>query len=115
MSLYSYQFGREAPIAVQLDGTSPIELASGGNNGATVLALRLAEVAGATPTVTLDIYDGAAVVAEIAHLRAFTAKEMWEAIRLDGVPVHLLPGQTLRVTASAANQVHVTGIVIEVT
>lgn len=113
MSLYSYQFGRETPIAVKLDGTTPITLASGGNNGVTVIALRLAEVAGATPTVTLDIYDGAAVVAELAHLRAFTAKDVWLPVTLDGVPVQLLPGQTLRATASAANQVHVTGIMIE--
>lgn len=111
MSLFSYPFGREAPIKAIL-GNTVQTLYTAGQNGATILALRIAEVAGATPTVTLDVYTGTTAY-EIDHLKPFTAKESWEAIKTDGVPVVLLPGELLRATASAANQLHVTGVVVE--
>ena len=111
MSLFSYPNGREAPIKDILPN-SLRTLYTAGNNGATIVALRIAEVAAATPTVTLDVYNGTTAY-EVAHLRAFTAKEMWNAITLDGVPIVLLPGEVLRALASAANQLHVTGVVVE--
>jgi hypothetical protein len=111
MSLFSYPNGREAPIKEILPGSAQV-LYTAGDNGATIVGLRIAEVAAATPTVTLDVHDGSTAY-ELAHLRAFTAKETWNAITLDGVPVVLLPGESLRATASAANQLHATGVVIE--
>ena len=111
MSLFSYPIGREAPIKAILPNSTEV-LFTAGQNGATILALRIAEVANATPTVTLDVHNGTTAY-ELNHLRAFTAKETWEAIKTDGVPVVLLPGETLRATASAANQLHVTGVAIE--
>jgi hypothetical protein len=111
MSLFSYPNGREAPFKFILPAATQT-LYTAGDNGATVVALKIAEVALATPTVTLDVYNGTTAY-EIAHLKAFTAKEIWEAIQLDSVPVVLLPGETLRATASAASQLHATGVVIE--
>lgn len=112
MSLYAFSTGREVAILVPLASNSPIELANGGENGATVVALRIAEVAAATPNVTLDIFDGTNVLAKIAHQRVFTAKEVWLPVELSGAPVVLLKGQSLRATASAGNQLHCTGVLI---
>lgn len=111
MSMFSYPIGRETPFKFILPNSVQV-LYTAGNNGATILALRIAEVAAATPTVTLDVYNGTTAY-EIAHLRAFTAKEIWEAIKTDGVPVVLLPGETLRATSSGNLQLHVTGVAIE--
>lgn len=111
MSLFSYPIGRETGFKAILPASAQV-LYTAGNNGATILALRIAEVNGSTPTVTLDVYDGTTAY-EIAHARAFTAKEIWEAIKLDGVPVVLLPGEELRATASAASQLHVTGVAVD--
>jgi hypothetical protein len=112
MSLFSYPTGREAPIKKILDGTGAIELANGGDNGIAVIGLRIANVTTNTPTVTLDVYDGSTAY-EIAHLRAFSSKETWSAVTLDGIPIILLPDEILRATASAANELHVTGAIVE--
>jgi hypothetical protein len=111
MSLFSYPIGREVPVKAILPG-SLVTLYTAGNNGASIVALRVAEVGNGTPTITLDVYDGSTAY-EVAHLRAFSAKEIWNAVTLDGVPIVLLPGDLLRATASAGDVLHVTGVAIE--
>jgi len=85
-----------------------------GNNGCTLVGLRVSEVAGSTPTLILDITDrSGAVVVQICNLRAFAAHEIWEPITLHGVPVVLLPGWQVRAKASAGNQLHLTGVYVD--
>lgn len=111
MSLFSYPIGRETPFKFILPNSVQV-LYTAGNNGATILALRIAEVASATPNVTLDIYNGTTAYI-LNYQRVFTAKESWEAIKTDGVPVVLLPGETLRATSSGNLQLHATGVAVD--
>lgn len=113
MSLFSYPIGREAPIYKQLTDTNYTDLVTAGDNGATVVALSVNEMAGGTPTITLDIYDGTAVVARRANLRPLGARECWEAVKLDGVPIVLKPGYVLRGKASAGNVIDIDGAYID--
>lgn len=113
MSLFSYPFGREALLAKQLTTTDVTTLYTAGNNGAAVVALSVNEIAGATPTISLDIYSGSAVVARRSVTRALAGRENWSAITLAGAPIVLSPGYSLRAQASAANQIDIDGVVIE--
>ena len=113
MSLFSYPIGREAPISQKLTDDSYTTLVTAGDNGGTVLGLRVSEIAGSTPTIIIDVYDGTNSVVELCNGRAFTAREVWEPIRAEGVPVVLLPGHSLRAKASTGNQLHCTGVHIE--
>jgi hypothetical protein len=113
MSLFSYPIGREAPIYQQLTDTDYTDLLTAGDNGATVVSLSVNEMAGGTPTIILDVYDGAAVVTRRANLRPLAARECWQAITLNGTPIVLKPGHTLRAKASAGNVIDIDGVFID--
>lgn len=113
MSLFTYGTGLETPINVRLTDMSYHDVAEGGNNGCTVVALAITELAGGTPTVILEIFDGTDVLAQRANERPFTAHEMWEVVKLDSVPIVLLPNQTLRAKASAGNVLDCNGVFID--
>ncbi len=114
MSLFSYPIGRETPIQRILDGTGAIDLVEAGSNGATVLALRIAEVSNNATTITLGVYNASDVlVAKICDTEAISAKEIWEPIRIDSVPVVLLGGYSLKATAANADRLHCTGVYIQ--
>lgn len=114
MSLFSYPIGRESGLFKRLTDTSNTTIVTAGENGGTVLGLRASEINGSTPTLVLEVIDASSTVAaQICNLRAFTAREVWEAARADGVPIVLPPGYSLRAKASAANQIDITGVYIE--
>lgn len=112
MSLFSYPIGRETPIKQNLTTTSAVALYTAGKNGGAVLGVRVAEVAGATPNITLDVYNGATSTV-VVYQKVFSAKEVYEPVRVDGVPIVLFPNEVLRATASVASQLHITGVAIE--
>lgn len=106
MSVYQTQNGLLKQAATVLSGTSAtaIVTASTTTGALTVEYIRCAEVAGATPTLTIDIYDGS--TAYKIRVKAMTAGEVY----IDNAPILLEPGWSLRVTAGAANQVHATAL-----
>lgn len=113
MSLFSYPIGREAPIYQQLTDTNYTTLITAGDNGASVVSLSVNEMAGGTPTIIIDVYDGAAVVTRRAHLRPLAARESWQAVTLSGTPIVLKPGYSLRAKASAGNVIDIDGVFID--
>jgi hypothetical protein len=114
MSLFSYPFGRESGLFKRLTDTNNTIVVTAGNNGGTVLALRASEINGSTPTLVLEVIDDSStVVSQICNLRAFTAREVWEVARADGVPIVLPPGYALRAKASAANQIDISGVYVD--
>jgi len=114
MSLFSYPVGRETPIYKQLADASYAEVLTAGRNGATIVSLSVNEIAGATPTIVLEIRNAAgSVVARRANARSMTARENWGAIVLGGTPIVLLGGYSLYAKASAGNQIDIDGVYIE--
>lgn len=103
MSIFQSKDGILKTAAVVLSGTSATTIVDGGNTGCTVEYVRACEVAGATPTLILDIYRGG-VAYKIRGTLAMTANTPYT----DRDPIQLEAGDLLRATASAANQVHVT-------
>lgn len=103
MSVFQSNDGILKTAAVALSGTSATTIVDGGNTGCTVEFVTICEVAGATPTVILDIYRGG-VAYKIRGTLAMTANTPTTYSN----PIQLEAGDLLRATASAANQVHVT-------
>jgi hypothetical protein len=106
MSVYQTDAGVLKTSPVILTGTGATAIVTAGNDPAIVEYVRLTEVAGSTPTVILDIYDIATttVLAKVRGTLALTA----HGSQTDRDSIVLEPGQSLRATASAGNQVHVT-------
>lgn len=114
MSLFSYPIGRETPIYKQLTDTSYTTLVTAESNGATVVSLSVNEVAGSTPTIILDVTDADGnVVVRRANLRPMAVRENWQAITLNGTPIVLQAGYSLRGKASAGNQIDIDGTYID--
>lgn len=67
-----------------------------------VVAIYAAEIANATPNLTLEKYDGTTSF-YLRNAKAMTAKEL---LQLD-VLVNLKNGEKIRATASAANQIDI--------
>lgn len=67
-----------------------------------VVAIYAAEIAGATPNLTLEKYDGTSSF-YLRNAKAMTAKEL---MQLD-VLLNLKNGEKIRATASAANQIDI--------
>lgn len=67
-----------------------------------VVALYAAEIAGATPAITFEKYDGT-TSCYLANAKPLTARQL---LQLD-VLVNLKNGEKIRATASAANQIDV--------
>jgi hypothetical protein len=103
MSVFQTQAGILKTAKVLLNSTSAITIVSGGNTGCTVEYVRACEVAGATPTLILDIYNGTTAY-KIRGTLAMTANTPYT----DRDVIQLEAGESLRATASAADQVHVT-------
>ena len=103
----SIQFALTAPnpIAVKLVTTNPTIVAGSATARTVVDWLQCTEIAGATPNLTIDIFDGTTIVF-LRNAKAMTAKE--EVLLIQGFALN--PGQYLRVTTSVANQVDVTGM-----
>lgn len=103
MTVFQSKDGILKTAAVALSATTATTIVDGENTGCTVEYVRLCEVAGATPTVILDIYRGG-VAYKIRGTLAMTANT--PVVYADAI--QLEAGDLLRATASAANQVHVT-------
>lgn len=89
---------------VQLSTTSATTIFSALDDAVEVGLIQIAEVGGSTPTLAIDIYDGAAVVTKIRASQAVTANSFEQ---ITG-PFILEPGWTLRATAGTADKLHVT-------
>lgn len=112
MSLFSYPIGREAPIKEILATTVATTIYTAGNNGATILALRITEATSATGQgVIVAHHDGTSSYA--THRQALSANQTFEPVRLDSIPIVLAAGETLRITPTSVSAIHVTGVVIE--
>lgn len=92
------------PIAIKLTTTGATIIAGSADNKTLVDWVQFTEIAGATPTLTIDIYDGTTTV-YLRNALAMTAKQ--EVLKTHGISLN--KGQYLRATASAANQIDVTG------
>jgi hypothetical protein len=102
---YTVQGGALLPKRVKLTTTSATTLLDPDKSGALLLSIVAVEIAGATPTLTLDIYDGTTTY-YLQNAVAMTAKQR---LQID-ILVPLKVGEKLRATASAADQIdiHVT-------
>lgn len=102
---YTVQGGALLPKRVNLTTTSATTLLENAQSSSLLVSIIAVEIAGSTPTLTLDIYDGTNTY-YIQNAVAMTAKQR---LQID-VLMPLKVGDQLRATASAANQIdiHVT-------
>lgn len=101
--------GNEQQFRVVLSSTGVTELVTGGDNGARVTLVRAAEVAGATPTLRLEIWDGSTAY-QIKGAKALEPHEVYQDF-----DIRLLRGDVLRAQASAADEIHITGLYVDIT
>lgn len=114
MSLFSYDFGRETPIYKQLTDTNYLAILTAGANGATLVSLSVNEMAGATPTIIIEVRNAAGtVVTRRANARPMGVRENWQAVALSGTPIVLLAGYSIYAKASAGNQIDIDGVYIQ--
>jgi hypothetical protein len=108
MSVFQLAGGTSDPIAIKLTTTSPTVIAEAvvGNSRVSVPWFQCTEIAGSTPNLTIDILKPDSSVVYLRNAVAMTAKQ--QVSFNEGIL--LLPGWKLRVTASAVDQVDVTGI-----
>jgi hypothetical protein len=99
---YTVNGGVLLPKRVKLTTTSATTLHDADRSGALILSIIAVEIAGATPTLTLDIYDGTTTY-YLQNAVAMTAKQRL----LIDLLVPLKVGEKLRATASAADQIDV--------
>jgi hypothetical protein len=99
---YTIQGGNLQPAQVKLTTADPTVIVSGGQSGATVVGIYAAEIAGATPTLTLEKYDGTTRYF-IRGAKAMTAYEEYSR----DVFIVLKPNESLRAEAGTANQIDV--------
>ena len=95
---------KQAATILSSTSATAIVTATNTTGALTIENIRCAEVAGSTPTLTLDIYDG--TTATKIRVRAMTVGEVYA----DTAPILLEPGWSLRATAGSSNQVHVTAL-----
>jgi hypothetical protein len=108
MSVFQLVGGAGDPIAIKLTSTDTITIAEAvsGNSRVAVPWFAATEIAGATPTLTVDILKPDATVVYLRNALAMSARQTF--IFNEGVL--LLPGWKLRVTPSAGNQIDISGI-----
>lgn len=96
--------GTAQNILFKLTGTGATIIAGNALGSVIVYWVQFAEIAAATPNITLETYDG---VTSFFHIksRALTAN----GFILFDAGIWLAPNQFLRATASAGNQIDVTG------
>jgi hypothetical protein len=105
MSAFQIPGGIPKPIAVKITGTSATDIAGSDTARSRVAWFQCAEIAGSTPDLTVEVYDGSTSFF-LRKAVAMTANE----IVVFANNIVLDKGQYLRVTASAANQVDVVGM-----
>lgn len=99
---YTIQGGNVQTRMTKLTNTSVTTLIDGNPSGAIIIGIYATEIAGLTPSLTLDIWDGTTAT-YLRNAKALTAKEENQR----DIIVVLKPGQSLRATATAANQIDV--------
>jgi hypothetical protein len=109
-SAYNIIAGTPTPIAVKLTTTDPTAIAGSATERTHVVWFQCAEIAGATPTLTVEIYNAATTTSY--YLRNALAFASGRASVLFENGITLEKNQFLRVTAGAANQVDVVGMAL---
>jgi hypothetical protein len=104
MSVFQVVGGIFTSIAVKLAGTSPVVIAGSSDSTSRVAWFQCTEIAGSTPDLTVELYDGTTSV----YLRYQQAMAANEAVKFEDIALNR--GQFLRVTAGAANQIDVVGL-----
>jgi hypothetical protein len=85
--------------ATKLTGSSPTTVFTA-KSRATLISIICTEIAGATPSLTIEVFDGTSSF-YLRKLAPMTARQTF----VFNEPIALNAGQELRVTASAANQI----------
>ena len=98
---YTVNGGTVLTKAVKLTTTSATDILTA--SGKTlIVAIYAAEIAGATPSLTIEKYDGTTSY-YLRNAKAMTARELLEL----NVLLNLSHGEKLRATASAADQIDI--------
>ena len=102
---YTVNGGALLPKRTKLTTTAATTIYDPDRSPGLLLSIIAVEIAGATPTLTLDIYDGTTTY----YLQNAVAMTARQRLQID-ILVPLKVGEELRATASAANQIdiHVT-------
>lgn len=95
---------------VKLSSTSATTLVSSQTYRQTVASINAAEISGNTPTFTLEIYDGSTSTYICKGLQLSANR-----VRIFDQGWLLEPGESMRVTASSANQIDVIATIEETT
>lgn len=113
MSVFEFQSNSALPIVVRVTGSTATTVADATNQQVTVPWFEVNEHTGATPNLTVDLYDGTntTYVGDDAggtwNAKAMTAKQSVKFTQGIVVP----KGSKLRVTSSdAAGKMHVVGV-----
>ena len=99
---YTVQGGSLLPKRAKLTTTNATTILAPDKSGALLLSVIAVEIAGSTPTLTLDIYDGTTAY----YLQNAVAMTARQRLVLD-LLIPLKVGETLRATASAADQIDI--------
>lgn len=99
---YTIQGGTLLPARVKLTSTSATDIVSATNSGLTIVEIIATEIAGGTPSLTLEVYDGTTSY-YLQNAKAMTARERIVLSLL----LPLKTGEKLRATASSANQIDI--------
>ena len=102
MSGYTILGGNVQTKQAKLTTADPTVIVDGGQSGATVVGIYAAEITGATPTLTLEKFDGTTRYF-IRGAKAMTAFEEYSR----DVIIVLKAGESLRAEASVANLIDV--------
>lgn len=102
---YSINVGAMLQKRFKLTTTNTTTIYDASKGGVLLVSIVAVEIAGSTPTLSLDIYDGATAYF-LQNAVALTARQR---LHID-LLIPLKVGEQLRATASAANQIdiHVT-------
>lgn len=101
---FTIQGGSILPAQEKLTTTNPTVIVDGKQSGATVIGIYAAEIANATPSLTLEKFD--VETGERFYLRFAKAMTAHEEYTRDLILV-LKANQQLRATASVANQIDI--------
>lgn len=106
MSNVTYEGGTAGNRATKLTGTGATVIVDGAEVR-TIKKVYITEIAGGTPSLSVEVYDGTTSV-YLMRLKPMTARST-----LEWGDIPLNKNQDLRVTASVADQVDVFAVVLE--
>jgi hypothetical protein len=106
MSNATYEGGAAGNRAVKLTGTGATDIVLG-TEVRVVKALYVTEIAGGTPSVSVEVYDGTTSV-YLLRSKPHTARAT-----LEWGDIPLNKNQKVRVTSSVADQIDVFAVVVE--